>query len=194
MKRRTILRWSISVAATWPFWKISLGAREGGQRAQPQSSPRLPDASVPALRELAVVVLPTTLTRAQTDAVVEGFRKWLDGYKSGAVISHGYGIPRARVTPTIVGERYAQQLAAIEQAAASASSKPAAIASALADVKIERLPATPDGRHIVSDFMSFYFGSSEANDLAYGAKIGRESCRGLSGSSREPARIAATGA
>jgi hypothetical protein len=48
------------------------------------------------------------------------------------------------------------------------------------------LPRTPDGKHVASDLMAFYFNSSEANDLCYRAHIGRDECRGLAGSDREP--------
>ena len=52
------------------------------------------------------------------------------------------------------------------------------------------LPGRPTGRHVVSDLMAFYFRSSEANDLAYRARIGRQMCRTLELTTRRPATMA----
>jgi hypothetical protein len=41
--------------------------------------------------------------------------------------------------------------------------------------------------------MAFYFNSSEANDLAYRAAIGRDTCRGLTGSENRPAPMTTGG-
>ena len=62
----------------------------------------------------------------------------------------------------------------------------AAVETALEAAKLTALPRTPDGKHVATDLMAFYFHSSEANDLCYRAKIGRDLCRGLDGSDREP--------
>jgi hypothetical protein len=59
----------------------------------------------------------------------------------------------------------------------------------LAEAKISNLPQAPDGRHIVADLMSFYFMSSEANDRAYDAEIGKDKCRGLKNSGAVPAPL-----
>jgi hypothetical protein len=48
---------------------------------------------------------------------------------------------------------------------------------------------TPDGTHIASDLMTFYFNSSEANDRAYDANVGRDKCRGLRNSAEQPSRL-----
>ena len=60
------------------------------------------------------------------------------------------------------------------------------VAAALEQAKVTQLPQTPDGKHVASDLMTFYFRSSEANDLCYRAHIGRDECRGLAGSEQEP--------
>ena len=58
--------------------------------------------------------------------------------------------------------------------------------AALDAAKIDTLPRLPDGKHIIADLMSFYFGSSEGYDLCYRAAIGRDRCRGLEGSDNPP--------
>jgi hypothetical protein len=188
MKRRTLLGLSAALVAAWPFRTFSLGAQ----------SPRLSPGQLALLQEVATVVLPSTLTAAQVTAVAGDFQRWLGAYRSGAEVSHGYGLPRARVTPVITAEAYARQLQAIERAAAAAggpfarlpaAAKRSVVEAALAAEKLTDLPSTPNGKHVVVDLMAFYFGGSDANDRAYGAKIGRETCRGLAGSQNEPAKV-----
>jgi hypothetical protein len=66
------------------------------------------------------------------------------------------------------------------------AAKRAKIAEALGAAKVRDLSMVPDGNHVASDLMSFYFGSSEANDRAYTASVGRDNCRGLRNSGAEP--------
>jgi hypothetical protein len=63
------------------------------------------------------------------------------------------------------------------------------VEAAIAEAKVVRLPSRPDGGHVASDLMGFYFNSIEANDVAYRAKIGRDMCRGLAGSENKPAPL-----
>jgi hypothetical protein len=67
---------------------------------------------------------------------------------------------------------------------------PDAVRRALDDAKITALPQSPNGAHIAADLLSFYFTSSDANDLCYQARIGRDACRGLDGSDRPPLPLA----
>jgi hypothetical protein len=62
----------------------------------------------------------------------------------------------------------------------------AAVEAALEAAQVRDLPRLPDGKSVIADLMSFYFRSAGANDLCYRAEIGRETCRGLAGSSKEP--------
>lgn len=62
----------------------------------------------------------------------------------------------------------------------------AAVEAALDQAGIKELPRQPDGRNVIADLMSFYFHSSDANDLCYRAAIRREDCRGLPGSDNPP--------
>ena len=98
-------------------------------------------------------------------------------------MEHGYGFPRLRRTAPSPGVNYASQLAALES---QGGERRAAIEAAIRATKIERLPARPDGGHVATDLMAFYFNGSDANDLAYRAVIGRDACRGLEGSEKRP--------
>ena len=134
------------------------------------------------LRALARVVLPSEVDAAATAAK---FAEWVRGYRAGAEMDHGYGFTRLRSKPTLAVANYARQLAAL-----GAQPTAAQVTAALEEAKITDIPRTPDGRHVASDLMAFYFRSSEANDLCYRARIGRDECRGLPGSEDAPKELA----
>ena len=185
MRRRSVLQLLGAAAAALP-WRPSL--------AQAQAAP-LTESAVQTLRDIAPVVLPSELGPRGTDAVVDSFLEWLRGYRSGADMGFGYGILRHRRTPTITAATYVQQLEALANAGASArgaasgDSRRAAIVKSLEDAGIKDFPASPNGVHVVADFMSFYFNGTDANDLCFKAKIGRDRCRTLAGSSQRPAPL-----
>lgn len=164
-------------------------------------APRAAAAPVDPLLALATAVLPASLGGARIESVVAAFRNWLRGYRPGADQGHGYGHVRLASAPPTPAEGHAAQLAALDTAAKSlgsasfaalpATQQKTLIADALRAAKVDRLPERPDGRHVAADLLAFFFRSSEANDLAYRAEIGRESCRGLPGSEARPAALRA---
>jgi hypothetical protein len=170
MYRRTLLRLLASIA---PFraWAQTAG---------------FPGDQAPALRALAAVVLPSELAGG-LEKTVAAFERWVREYRPGAEMDHGYGFTRLRSKPGSPAPAYLQQLHALSLAGDAASQR-ASVEAALQQANITSLPQTPDGRHIASDLMAFYFRSSEANDLCYRAHIGRDECRGLEGSEKEPGR------
>src|ERR1700730_9631962 len=101
----------------------------------------------------------------------------------------GYGYPRIRKKAPSPAASY---LAQLDQLAAGALAQPdlpgrrRTLAETIQAAKISDLPHIPDGTHIAVDLMSFYFHGSEANDLAYGAAIGRDKCRTLANSGTVP--------
>jgi hypothetical protein len=185
IRRRTLLQLLASAA-------VSLGWRPSLARAQ--AAP-LDAASVGSLRAIAPAVLPTALGAPGADKAVDDFLVWLRGHKAGADLGYGYGILRKRVTPTIAPATYREQLAALEQTARatggplatrSVDERRAIVTQAIDAAGVKAFPDIPDGRNVIADFMSFYFNSSEANDLCHEAKIGRAKCRTLAGSSSRP--------
>ena len=140
------------------------------------------------LRELAAVVLPGSLGREGAGRVVQKFERWVREYKAGADLDHGYGVTRLRYQPASPAPAYLSQLEALRAPllSADADAKRQAIEAALQQAKVSELPGIPNGKHIISDLMSFYFHSSEANDLCYRAAIERYRCRGLEGSQNPP--------
>jgi hypothetical protein len=175
MKRRTLLQLLLGLIAALPA-KVRLFA-------QPAS---LNPVDETRLRALANVVLPSELGAEGRARVVGQFLAWLRDYRAGVDTDHGYGFPRLRRTAQSPIAKYSEQLAALESAAGD---KTRAIEAAILTAKVERLPARPDGGHVATDLMAFYFNSVEATDLAYGAAIGRDTCRGLDGSQNRPAPL-----
>jgi hypothetical protein len=171
MTRRILLQWLAAAAGTLPIPALRTWAQTaafpGSQRA--------------ALRDLAALVLPSSLGRDGTDRVAERFELWVREYRPGADMDHGYGFTRIRSKPPSPAPAYLAQLARLPQPIARAD-----IEVALDEAKIETLPRLPDGKHIIADLMSFYFNSSEGYDLCYRAAIGRDRCRGLDGSDSPP--------
>jgi hypothetical protein len=169
MLRRRVLQ---ALAAFAPF------------RAWAQTA-AFPGDQAAALRALAKVVLPAELGAARIEAVIAAFEQWVRDYRAGAEMDHGYGNTRLRSKAASPASTYLRQLAELRLAGNSESGR-AAVEAALTAANITQLPQTPDGRHVASDLMAFYFRSSEANDLCYRAHIGRDECRGLAGSEQEP--------
>ena len=137
------------------------------------------------LRALAAVVLPSELGAQRQEAIAVAFERWVRDYKPGAEMDHGYGFTRLRSKGPSPANAYLEQLRSL-RLEGDADARRSAVEESLAQAKITSLPQTPDGRHVAADLMAFYFRSSEANDLCYRAHIGRDECRGLAGSDREP--------
>ena len=136
------------------------------------------------IRELASVVLPASLGRERTDKVAADFLVWIRDYKPGAEVSSGYGHPRTQVVGASPAARYAEQLSALGSPIARD-----AVEKALAELKVDRIPPRPNGRHVASDLLAFFFASSDGEDLLYDAAIRRDDCRGLESSAKRPARL-----
>ena len=185
MKRRTLLQLLLGLITALP--------------ARVRALAQLPALDVPDERvifPIADVVLPTEIGADGRVRVVRSFIRWLQGYHGGADMDHGYGFPRLRRTAASPVRKYGPQFAALEQRAGakgfavlSVDARRVILEEAIAAAKIDRLPGRPDGGHIAIDLMAFYFNSAEAQDLAYRAAIGRDSCRGLEGSEERPKGI-----
>jgi hypothetical protein len=189
MRRRAFVQLTATAFVLSPLERLALAASGGP----------LPAASVDTLRGLAPVVLPASLGRRAIRLLTDRFLDRLQGHRAGAAMDYGYGRFVLRRTPESPAPRYVEQLAALERAGQPqagsfgrlpADSKRALIEQALRDAKVESLPDIPDGRHVVSDLMAFYFQSSEANDYCYRARIGRETCRPLQAVTVRPKPLA----
>ena len=184
MKRRSLLQWMAALP---------------GFRGLAAAEPRADNEAT--LRALATAVLPASLGAERVVEITRRFQAWLRAYRSGAELDHGYGHTKLQVTGGSPAAGHDRQLAALERAARAegasfahlpAERQRALVASALQAAKVADLPERPDGRHVAADLLAFFFRSSEANDLCYGAAIGRDTCRGLPGSEAPPPPLKAT--
>jgi hypothetical protein len=151
------------------------------------------------LRALGDVVLPSALGTAGIDREVAAFRRWMTGYREHAELTHGYGTSRIRYSGPTPVTRWTSQLDALDAAgrkqfgapfaSLSLSRREAVVRSALGG-KLDRMPAVAEADHVAAALIAHFYGSSAATDLCYGAAIGREQCRPLAQSSREPLPIA----
>jgi hypothetical protein len=186
MRRRSLLQWLAS---------LGVAVRCSGWYAWAQTAD-FPDAHGDTLAALGAVVLPSELGPDGTRDVVRRFQIWVREYRAGAEMDHGYGFTRLRTKGPSPAPAYLRQLDALRPAISNgdADARRQAVEAALEEAKITDLPRTPDGRHIAADLMSFYFRSSDGNDLCYRAAIGRDLCRGLKGSENAPAPLPPSGA
>jgi hypothetical protein len=179
MLRRPFLQWILT--ALPPAFLPRL------LRAQSES---LSESDITTLREVAAVVLPTSLGRKRTDGIVNDFAEWVRDYKAGAEVSAGYGFPSLRSLPANPSARYSEQLKLIKAggsfATLDAATKRVAISEVLRRSGIDRLPARPNGKHIAADLMSYFYLTGEGQDLLYGAAIHRDECSGLESSAVRP--------
>jgi hypothetical protein len=179
MKRRTLLQVLLGLVAAIPA-KVRLYAQPTPLRAADEAR----------LRTLADVVLPGELGPDGRARVVADFVAWLRDYRADADMDHGYGFTRLRRTGASPAAKYPAQLEELEGATSKlGGNRRAAVEAAIVNAGIERLPARPDGGHVATDLMAFYFNSNEANDLAYRAAIRRDACRGLDGSENRPSPL-----
>ena len=175
MLRRAILQWLAAAAGTLRFTSVRAWAETvdfpGNHRA--------------TLRQLARMVLPSELGREGCDRLADRFEQWVRGYRPNAEMEHGYGFTRIRFKASSPAPAYIEQLERLRLSLTDGSPHKS-IEAALDQAGVRELPRAPDGRHVASDLMSFFFHGSDGNDLCYGAAIGRDRCRGLDGSSNPP--------
>ena len=186
MNRRTLLKSCGTVAALLPLRRARLFAQASAFEIE----------RAPMLEAIAAAVLPESLGRRGTDEVATTFGRWLTDYRAGVTMDHGYGMTRIQRTVPLPFDRYARQIDELERAAVvrgagafaslSVAGRRAIIADALRTANLDAMPQRPNGQHIVSDLMTFYFRSSEANDLCHRARVQRYACRGLGDAPSQP--------
>jgi len=188
ISRRAFLAWA---AASVPAAAIV-------RRAHAASVGALSPTNAPAatLRALGDVLLPTELGDDGRARVVESFRAWMAGYREHAELTHGYGTSRIRYTGPTPVTRWTSQLDALDAAARkeydsrfallSVARREQLVRRALTAARLDRMPSVGDAEHVAVALLAHFYASPSATDLCYGAAIGRESCRPLSQSSRQP--------
>jgi hypothetical protein len=183
LHRRTLLK---SLAAAFVVGPLAQG--DAGLTA----------GQIATLAAIAEVVLPSAIGAGGRDLAVQRFAAWVRDYREGADMGHGYGASTLRrPSGPPPGRAYPAQFDALDAAARAAGAasfaalapdrrRPIVEAALESPERVTRLPAQPTGANLVADFMGLYFSGSEAWDLAYERRIGRDRCRALDGSENRP--------
>ena len=148
------------------------------------------------LRALGAAVLPSELGDARIAAAVREFERWIAGYREGAELVHGYGTSKLERTGPTPATRWATQLDALDVAAQRAHARPfaavtlvqrrALVQSDLDELKLDRIPPIGRAPHVALALLAHFYGTAEATDLCYDARIMRQNCRPLAASTRAP--------
>ena len=177
MRRRTLLQ------RLWSLTGVLL-CRDGHAQSSAQVSGVFSSKQQQMLRELASIVLPSDLGSSGFDRVAAAFEGYVRDYRPGADTEHGYGVTHVSPKPGSPANTYRRQLDAFPSPLTKA-----AVETSISAALVKELPRLPDGKSIAADLISFYFRSSEANDLCYSAAIKRDECRGLVGLENPPAAL-----
>jgi hypothetical protein len=189
MRRRTLLQAIVTTLPALSFSRVRLNA---------QLRTLTPEA-IATLQDVAATVLPASLGADKISLTADRFVAWTRGYQEGVPLQHGYGHPRLVTTAASPVPDYVAQLASLAAAARARGgrfgsltldTRRALLDEALAAARVTQLPSRPSGGHVASDLMAFYFRSSEANDVAHRARIGRQICRPIELTTRRPASTA----
>jgi hypothetical protein len=148
------------------------------------------------MRALAVAILPSELGADGAARVARDFQRWIDGYRENAEMVHGYGTSVLELTTPSPRAKWAAQVEALRRSGFNSKSveqRRAVIESAIGAEKLERMPDVASASHVALGLLAFFYDSSEANDLCYRARIGRETCRPLAAQARKPLPLAGMG-
>lgn len=153
-----------------------------------------------SIRALGAAILPSEMGKARLEIASDAFWRWMNGYRAGAELLHPYGSPRigyaaASPVPTWVTQLNALDRAARDQhqkafAALGVNERQALVRDALSDFKGERLPSVASAPHVALGLLAHFYDSSDATDLCYRARIGRNKCRPLAQNGRKPLPLA----
>ena len=152
------------------------------------------------VRALAEAVLPSELGAAGAAKVSRDFLRWMDEYKEGTELVHGYGTSALRFMRASPRPGWAVQLEQIGRrtsdvgrrsfTAMSVEERRAIVRDVLRGERLDRMPAIGAAPHVAVALLAFYYESPDAADLCYNAKIGRQTCSPLAANSRKPLPIA----
>jgi hypothetical protein len=190
--RRTFVGWLSGLAAA-----LGIGVRARGLQAEtPVSNEQSSNLDAAIVRGVADAVLPSELGNDGMATVSRAFTQWIGGYRPGVELVHPYGSTELRQTGASPIGRWRSQLAALDASAREKHGKafPALtkdqrrelVTSSLGDERLSRLPDPLQASHVAMALLAWYFATPDAVDLCYNAKIGRNQCRPLVHSAREP--------
>jgi hypothetical protein len=194
--RRTFLKQAAMATAA----AAAAGRTKVAAAAEPPA--RVLDA--PLLAAVGDAVLPESLGAAGRARAVRSFAQWLAGYKPVSEEMHGYGNQEITYTAADPAPGWNAQLEGIDLlaqrkhrrgfAALNVAARRDLIRLQLARQRGGTLPSNPlAAPHVAVALLAHWADSSEATDLAYGARIAKGNCRLLADSPRKPLPLAPSG-
>ena len=203
MKKQTTDRRTFLSQAAASMAAFSVAGDLGARPPQgPAAAARALDVTL--LAALGETVLPQSLGAAGRMRAVRAFREWIAGYVPVSEEMHGYGYAEIRYTVADPAPGWSAQLQGLDLlakrqlgaglAALGAAKRDAFVRAQLARVRGDRLPADPlSAQHVAVALLAHWAASSDAIDLAYGVRIGKDNCRSLADSPRKPLPLAPGG-
>lgn len=199
--RRDFLRRSLlgAAGAALPLTAVEAEGPPAGRSAA-QPAPALLDPLL--LAALGDAVLPESLGAEGRRRAVGAFAGWVAAYVPVAEAMHGYGDAELTYTPADPAPGWRAQLQALDLLARRTTRRGFAqldvagrrtvLAVPLREVRDATLPASPlHARHVAVALLAHWAATSDAQDRAYGARIGAGECRSLSDTARRPLPLAA---
>lgn len=158
-----------------------------------QAAGRLDQGTLTALAE---AVLPMEIGATGVAAAVQGFQRWLQGYRGGAELLHGYGASEIRYLPPSPASRFEADLKALERRARAADNtvfgqlsrddRQRIVEEMLAKHTVATLPSVVEAPHVAIALVAHWTSSSAGYNAAYRARINRFNCRPLSANPHRP--------
>ena len=193
--RRSFLARVVGVMAAWPLLdrrsiRFARGSAEGVQ-SQPNAA---------ILLALGAAILPSELAADSRTLAVTNFQRWMEGYRPGGEVSHGYGTGRIEQLPADPRPKWQSQLTALDTEAQRVGGQPFAklsveqrqsiVRGALAGERGDSLPSPLAAGHVALALLAHFYDSAAANDLCYESQIGRQQCRPLAAQAQRPVALA----
>lgn len=171
----------------------ALALESGSAGAQGKATESTSPLAEEVLTSLAPLVLPAEALGGELAATLDRFRRWRDGFEPVAELDHPYlSSDEIRYGPADPRPLWQAQCVALDDEARKRHGRALGALDrseqeALLRRQIERtktdgsatLPEAVRAPHIALALLSWFYSTPEANDLCYGAAIGRHSCRGL---------------
>jgi len=153
------------------------------------------------LEALGRIVLPKrALGDEGVSSVLDGFRDWLSGFEAVAELDHPYlWTDEIAYGPPDPAPIWTSQLEALELEANKRHDKRYSDLSSeeqrmILDRHLPKhfdpdLPDAGSAPHVAIGILAYFYRTSHANDLGYGAAIEKQTCRGLDTGPDEPAPL-----
>jgi hypothetical protein len=195
--RRSFIGWISAIGASIGFAPRRSSALAA---ATPEWAPLQDARSQALIAALAQAVLPTELGRDGAARVARDFSRWTAAHRVDAEVLHPYGSADLARTGPLPVAAWHRELAGLDAEARRRFSRGFAtlgpdqraeiVRDSLAHVRLAGMPSALSTQHIAVALLSRFYGSAEATDLCYRARIGREQCRPLINATRQPLPLA----